>query len=185
MASRSEKFEIKKAELKHKSELLQLYSKVAEISGGIIRNKDEINREYISSFITNSIDHGLILIATIGGKIVGEIHAYTSNIFAFQHILTDLTIVVDPSIQGKGIGRKLFEHFLKNVTSDLTHIKRIELYTREQNERNVKFYQSLGFINEGRQKDKIYISELEFETPLHMAWFNPKYRIKNTKHNNE
>jgi ribosomal protein S18 acetylase RimI-like enzyme len=174
-------FKIQKAELKHKSELLQLYRKVAKISDGIIRNEDEINGDYISDFITNSINSGLILIGTINGKIVGEIHAYTPNIFAFQHILTDLTIIVDPDNQGKGFGRKMFEDFLKKVTTELTHIKRIELYTREHNERNVKFYQSLGFINEGRQKDKIYISELEFETPLHMAWFNPKY--KNTKHN--
>ena len=64
------------------------------------------------------------------------------------------------------------------MTSELTHIKRIELYTREQNKRNIKFYESLGFMNEGRQKDKIFISESEFETPLHMVWFNPNYGIK-------
>lgn len=171
-------FEIKKAELKHKSELLHLYSEVAEISDGIIRKGDEINEDYISDFLTNSLENGLILIGIINGKIVGEIHAYTPRIYAFQHILTDLTIIVDPNNQGKGFGRKLFEKFLEIVTTDLTHIKRIELYTREYNERNVKFYESLGFINEGRQKDKIFIAKSEFETPLHMAWFNPNYGIK-------
>ena len=60
----------------------------------------------------------------------------------------------------------------------MPHIKRIELYTREHDKRNVKFYESLGFVNEGRQKDKIYISKTEFQTPLHMAWFNPSYGIK-------
>ena len=55
------------------------------------------------------------------------------------------------------------------------------MYTREEDKRNVKFYESLGIINEGRQKDKIYISKSEFETPLHMAWFNPNYGINNTK----
>ncbi|MEW7279001.1 GNAT family N-acetyltransferase [Aquimarina sp. 2201CG1-2-11] len=105
------KFEIKKAESKHKYELLQLYREVAEISDGIIRNKDEINEEYISNFLTQSIENGLILIGTIGDKIVGEIHAYTPGIYAFQHILTDLTIIVDPNNQGKGIGRKLFDFF--------------------------------------------------------------------------
>lgn len=170
--------EIKYAEIKNKAQLLQLYKKVAEISGGIIRIQDDIKEEYISSFLKNSLDKGLILIATIDGKIVGEIHAYTPDIFAFQHILTDLTIVVHPNNQGKGIGRKLFEKFLKITKTEMPHIKRIELYTREQDKRNVKFYESLGFINEGRQKDKIYVSKSEFETPLHMAWFNPNYGIK-------
>jgi len=168
-------FEIKKAGLEHKAELLQLYSIVAEVSDGIIRNSDEINEAYITDFLIKSIENGLILIATIDGKIVGEIHAYTPKIYAFQHLLTDLTIVVDPNNQGKGIGRKLFQRFLEIVANDLTQIKRIELYTREHNQRNVKFYESLGFINEGRQKDKIFRAESEFETPLHMAWFNPNY----------
>lgn len=171
------KFEIKSGELKNKTELLQLYKRVAKISGGIIRIQEDIKEGYISSFLANSIDKGLILVATIDGKIVGEIHAYTPDIFAFQHILTDLTIVVDPNSQGKGIGRKLFEKFLKIARSEMPHIKRIELYTREHDKRNVKFYESLGFVNEGRQKDKIYISKTEFETPLHMAWFNPNYDV--------
>lgn len=171
-------FTIKKAGIEHKSELLQLYRKVAEISDGIIRNEDEIIEDYISDFLTKSNNNGLILIGMIAEKIVGEIHANTPGIFTFQHILTDLTIIVDPNNQGKGFGRKLFEKFLKIVTSKLTHIKRIELYTREHNERNVKFYESLGFINEGRQKDKIFVSDSEFETPVHMAWFNSNYGIK-------
>jgi len=170
-------FEIKKANFQQNAELLQLYKKVAEISDGIIRNKNEINETYVSDFLTNAVNNGLILVGKINGKIVGEIHAYTPTIFAFQHILTDLTIVVDSSHQGKGIGRKLFETFLNTVTYELTHIKRIELYTREENLRNVKFYESLGFINEGRQKDKIFVSKNEFETPLHMAWFNPNYEL--------
>lgn len=172
------KFEIKNGEIKNKAELFQLYKKVAKISGGIIRTQDDIKEGYISSFLNSSIDKGLILIATINGKIVGEIHAFTPDIFAFQHLLTDLTIVVDPNSQGKGIGRKLFEKFLKITMTEMPHIKRIELYTREHDKRNVKFYESLGFVNEGRQKEKIYISITEFQTPLHMAWFNPNYGVK-------
>ncbi len=139
------------------------------MSHGIIRNRDEINEDYISSFLNSSIENGLILVAILEGRIIGEIHAYTPKIYAFQHILTDLTIVVNPKKQGIGIGRKLFERFLEIVDKDLSHIKRIELYTREHNLRNVKFYESLGFVNEGRQKDKIFISPSRFETPLHMA----------------
>lgn len=156
--------------------MLQLYKKTAEVDDGIIRNTNEVNLQYISQFLENSIDNGHVLIALIHHKIVGEIHAYTPSIYAFQHILTDVTIVVDPNHLRKGIGRKLFELFLEDVKTDLTHIFRIELYTREHNDRNVKFYKSLSFINEGRQKDKIFISNSKFETPLHMAWFNPNYK---------
>ncbi len=166
---------IKPAERSHESRLFELYKRISEIPDGIIRKRDEITRKYISGFLRDSIDRGLILVGLLDHKIVGEIHAYTPNIYAFQHILTDLTVVVDPNYHGQGIGRKLFEQFLKTVKVDFRHILRIELYVREHNERNVNFYKSLGFINEGRQKNKIFNSNSKFETPLHMAWFNPNY----------
>ena len=162
--------EITFANLNDEKELLSLYESVVNISDGIIRQPEEVSVEYIHDFLLKSINNGLILVAKTNEAILGEIHAYTPNLHAFQHILTDLTIVVHADHQGKGIGRKLFERFLKIVTSDLAHIRRIELYTREHNERNVKFYESLGFINEGRQENKIFIGQNQFETPIHMAW---------------
>ena len=168
--------EIKQAEFNQETALLHLYQTIAEISDGIIRNPSEIDLAYIKAFLNNSISNGLILVGVIDDEIVGEINAHTPSIIAFQHIMTDLTIVVNPQFQGMGIGRKLFEYFLETVVAEYNHILRIELYVREHNIRNVKFYESLGFINEGRQKNKIYISDSEFETPLHMAWFNPRYK---------
>ncbi len=158
-----------------KAELLELYREVAKMPDGIIRQPEEINKDYISHFLEPALTNGLILIAIGEGKIVGEIHAVTPPLFAFQHMLTDLTIVVAPSAQGLGIGRKLFEQFLDIVKSDYPTILRVELFTREHNVKNVKFYESLGFVNEGRQERKIFVSENSFHTPLHMAWFNPNY----------
>ena len=167
--------QIIRSEPKHKNQILQLYQGIADIADGIIRCREEITDEYVSGFLNSSISHGLSLVGIIEDNVIGEIHAHTPNIAAFQHLLTDLTIVVDQDHQGKGVGRKLFERFLEIVKTELTHIYRIELYTREHNERNVKFYESLGFINEGGQKDKIFVAPSVFETPLHMAWFNPNY----------
>lgn len=75
--------------------------------------------------------------------------------------------MVNPQYHGQGIGRKLFDHFLKTVKKEYRHILRIELYVREHNDHNVAFYKSLVFTNEGRQKYKIFSSKTKFETPLH------------------
>lgn len=166
---------VKPAELSDESQLFELYKRVSKVPDGIIRKRDEISRNYISGFLRASIDSGLILVGLLDHKIVGEIHAYTPNIYAFQHMLSDLTIVIDPDYQGQGIGRTLFEKFLNKVKVDCRYILRIELYVREQKDQTVSFYKSLGFINEGRQKNKIFSSKSKFETPLHMAWFNPNY----------
>lgn len=155
--------------------LYDLYRVIATIPGGIIREPDEITEAYIEQIVTEATQCGIMLIAREGEKPVGEIHAYTPSLQAFRHILTELTIVVHPDYQGQGIGKLLFQSFLEKVRQDFSHILRVELYTREHNQKNVAFYESLGFQNEGRQADKIMGPEGQLETPLHMVWFNPAF----------
>jgi putative acetyltransferase len=168
--------EIRRANFQDKEQITTLYKRVALVADGIIRHPNEIDDTYISYFLQSSINNGLILVAVIENQIVSEIHAVTPNLFAFQHLLTDLTIVVDPNRQGQGIGRKLFMKFLEVVKTEFPKILRVELFTREHNNRNVQFYKSLGFVDEGRQERKIFLAENNFHTPIHMAWFNPSYR---------
>jgi putative acetyltransferase len=168
---------IRKAGVKDYSQLISLYKEVASKSGGIIRIDDEINFDYVNMFVENSMKKGLSLVAEIESSIVAEIHAYSPEIFAFRHMLSDLTIVVHPEFQNRGIGKKLFTKFLEIVQEEFQHILRIELYVREENTPIVELYESLGFINEGRQKNKILNAESVLETPLHMAWFNPNFKI--------
>lgn len=170
--------EVRKANLNDKGEILVLYKKVSNQHDGIIRNYNEIDEEYILAFMTASIEHGLILVGLIEGKIIAEIHAVTPKLYAFQHLMTDLTIVVDPSFQGQGNGKRIFKQFLHTIETDFSTILRVELFTREDNKKNVKFYEGLGFINEGRQKGKIFVTKNNFDTPIHMAWFNPKFGIE-------
>ena len=151
--------------------LWSLYRKAAELPAGLIRRPSEITRDYLTEVASKCRRNGLQLLATKDNDLVGEIHAYTPDIYAFQHLLTDLSIVVSPDCQGQGIGKQLFTTFLHIVKNEMLHIKRVELFTRSHNVRNVRFYERLGFVNEGAQRDKIYVSEGCYETPLRMAWF--------------
>lgn len=156
--------------------LISLYKDVASESGGIIRTSDEISFDYVNTFIELSLKKGLSLVAIQNDNIVGEIHAYTPEIHAFRHMLSDLTIVVHPEYQRSGIGRTLFKTFLEKVMLEYPHILRVELYVREESTGIIQFYESLGFINEGRHKNKILNAHNDLETPLHMAWFNPGFK---------
>lgn len=166
---------IRKTNIRDYPILIDLYKEVARISGGIIRTDSEIDFDYINMFIENSLKKGLSLVAEKDSEIVGEIHAYTPDILAFRHMLSDLTIVIHPDYQNQGIGKELFKEFLQIIQEEFKHILRIELYVREENTPIVRFYESLGFINEGRQENKILNTSNELETPLHMAWFNPNF----------
>lgn len=167
--------EITFADMGMRDGIKQVHLAVTTIPGGLIRQPNEITDEYIENVILTGSNHGLMLVAREGEDVLGEIHAYTPQLFAFQHLLTDLTIVVHPDHQGKHVGRKLFERFLEIVEKEYPHILRVELYVRRHNTRNVQFYTSLGFETEGVHERKIYTGPGQFETPQQMVWINPGY----------
>ena len=68
-----------------------------------------------------------------------------------------------------------FTRFLDEVQNSYNHILRLELFVRITNTAAIRFYESLGFVQEGAQKDKILNQEGVLETPVAMAWYNPSF----------
>lgn len=157
--------------------LLSLYQAVAQQGDGIIRYPFEIDAEYIQNFAQKSWSTGLALVAEKEDQIVGEIHAFMSDIFASRHMLIGLTIVVHPKSQGQGIGRQLFRQFLNLVKVGRPDIFRIELYVRSHHTKAIALYESLGFQKEGILHDRILTQEHTLQTPWMMAWKNPNFRL--------
>ncbi|CAB9498164.1 Acetyltransferase (GNAT) family [Seminavis robusta] len=194
------------------SDLLYLHQLAAVDPQGLVRQPQEITLEFIvEGFLLPCLQSGIILVAelpveeddnedehdckTKQQRIVGDMHALNpTSPIAFQHLLTDVSIAVLPSVQGQGIGRKLFQDFFHRIP---THIARVELYTLSTNARNVQFYERMGFVNEGTQTNRIFyydcdqtdgkaVQEAEEEdeaaaelrTPIHMAWLNPNFDMK-------
>ena len=159
--------------------LLRLYKQVAETSGGIARQADEVTTEYVTGFVNRSLADGLIIVLENDespGEIIAELHAYKPGIRLFDHVFSDLTFLVDPRFQGKGIGRTIFTIFLDEIVNNRADIGRVELLTGESNARALHLYQSLGFIIEGRfelrgRTDKGY------EADIQLYWQNPNFEF--------
>ncbi|MFA6468586.1 MAG: GNAT family N-acetyltransferase [Bacteroidota bacterium] len=149
-----------------------LYRRVAAVEGGLARKASEITTHYVEDFVSKSINNGTEIVAVTNepGRIIGEIHCYVLAIETFWHVLTDVTIAVDPEYQGKGVGRKLFTELLVDVRDNRPDIHRIELIARESNLRAIAFYESLGFLKEGRLRNRIKRSDGRFEDDIVMGW---------------
>lgn len=153
------------------SAIFQLYKNVARLPGGIAREEDEVDPGYITHFMQQSLNRGLEVVAvTESGRIVGEIHAYPPGIKVFAHAFSDLTIVVDPEFQGKGIGRNMFREFLRIVETEFPDILRVELVVRESNEHALRLYESLGFKVEGNFEYRIKSVDEGYESDVPMGW---------------
>ena len=169
---------IRKTNLSDVKPIFDLYQKVATTNVGLIRTADEITQEYVTDFVQKSIEKGISLVVeNENAKIAAEIHTFPMGIRAFDHILSNATMAVDPAEQGKGIGKKLFEYLLDEIKNHRTDIGRIEVFARETNNRSINLCEKLGFKKEGRLPNRIRLLDGSFETDILMAWINPKFKF--------
>lgn len=172
----TEPFPIRRAVPADRDAILMLYREVAAVEGGIAREPEEITPEYVDAFLKKSLDRGLVLVAeSHPNTVAAEIHAYPSGLRVFHHVLSDLTIVVHPNTQGRGLGKKIFSAFLEEVKTHRRDIKRVELIARESNARGIRLYESLEFAVEGRLEGRIRDRNGRFEADIPMAWTNPNF----------
>lgn len=174
-------YRIRKSSPADSEAVLALYKEVVRRSGGIIRIEKEVTDEYVQSFLEKSLNSGIafhIPHPNQDHSIIAEVHAYKAGLSAFRHILTDLTIVVHPDFQGQGLGKQIFIAFLEEVKAKFPEVLRVELFVREQNTGAIHFYKKMGFLEEGRLKDKILNVDGSLETPIEMTWFNPHFQNK-------
>jgi ribosomal protein S18 acetylase RimI-like enzyme len=160
--------------------IIQLYKAVARIEGGIARLEHEITEEYVKDFILKSLATGLIIVGENPDdpeQLIAEIHAHKVGIKIFDHVLSNLTLVVHPQFQGKKIGRTIFSIFLEEVARNRPDIGKVELFTGENNVRAIALYQSLGFKVEGRMEMRAKTAHHTYEADIPMGWQNPSFEF--------
>ena len=116
------------------------YRRVAANPGGIARLEHEVSAAYVQNFLRQSTADGIASVGTSEtGAVIAEIHAYSPGPYCFSHVLSELTVVVDPSARGNGFGRSIFDEFL---------IKSFELAD------NIVFFCPLNKVFKGVKLDK-------------------------------
>ena len=123
---------------------------------GVVKYEDELADEetYAAQLKKRSEAKGALqIVAERDGVIVGEASLTRFPLRMLRHVGL-LGLGVHPEAQGVGLGRALFESMIdwaRAQTGD-ERILRLELYTRADNHRAIKLYQSLGFVIEGTRR---------------------------------
>lgn len=158
--------------------LWDLYQQVAQFEGGIARKAHEITETYIRHNLTETLRTGVGYVIPHpeqAHQLVAEIHCYALQPSVFQHVLSELTIVVHPQFQGYGLGKQVFSALLHHIQTHRKDVLRVELIARESNAKAIRFYEKLGFRIEGRFEQRIHRPDGGFEADIPMAWFNPEF----------
>jgi putative acetyltransferase len=131
--------------------ILALHRKVAAQPGGLARQPEEVTADYVAHAMSTAADGGVNLVAVDGdGVLCGELHVERMKIAIFAHVLTDLTVAVDPEWQGRGVGSALFRALIDTARTMTPPVGRIELWTGAANLGAQRLYERLGFRIEGR-----------------------------------
>jgi ribosomal protein S18 acetylase RimI-like enzyme len=144
-------FTIRPAAPDDASAILALHRKVAALPGGLAREPGEVTADYVAHAMAAAADGGVNLVAAAtDGVLCGELHVERMKVGIFAHVLTDLTVAVDPDWQGKGVGSALFRILIETARTMNPPVRRIELWTGAANLGAQRLYERLGFKIEGR-----------------------------------
>jgi len=175
--------EIRTATRQDTDAIRKVHRRVARISQGIARTEAELTDAYFAGLFDTVEQVGLMLVAIDEtDQLIAEIHASKSGLRIFDHVLMGLTIVVDPDAQGKGVGKALFRAFLSEVQRVFPEVRRVELESRSSNGASIGLYERVGFVHEGRMRNKTRNADGSFEDSLLMAWYKPETTEKKAEH---
>jgi putative acetyltransferase len=144
-------FAIRPARSDDAAAILALHRRVAAQPGGLARQPEEVTTDYVAHALAASADGGVNLVAVdASGALCGELHVERMKVAIFAHVLTDLTVAVDPDWQGRGVGSALFRALIDTARTMTPPVGRIELWTGAANLGAQRLYERLGFRIEGR-----------------------------------
>jgi putative acetyltransferase len=147
---------------------------IAKVPGRLASLPEEIHDDSVRKMISDLVDHGrgAYLVASLGGAIVGHGLLEPLPLAVTAHVVR-LTLAVHEGHQGQGIGRALMSELLDWARAS-PRVEKVELQVRSSNERAVRLYQSLGFVEEGRKTKRLKLVSGEYIDDIYMAlWVGP------------
>jgi RimJ/RimL family protein N-acetyltransferase len=141
----------------------------AEMPGLLVSRPYELIPENFEKKIVDLSKLGRYVVAEKDGNIIGHALLDPMPLEAISHVFR-LTIVVHPGFLGQGIGTSLMRDLME-WSKQSPRVKKIELLVRASNARAIHLYSKLGFIEEGRFRNRVRLPDDELVDDIAMAWF--------------
>ena len=167
---------IRRGTLEDASNICELYKKVASLyRDSLAQQIDEVTLTYVESIIENACLRGLALLMFKDGNLIGFLKAYTPEFRRKAHVLTNATMMMDPSAVAQGFGAQLLRAYLNEIQKSLRHIRVMELLPYDSNVIGIQLYERMGFVLTATLPKKIRYMDGTFGDQLLMNWTNPDF----------
>ena len=160
---------IRKAKIEDAHVILTAEQEIAETPGYFCSQPSELSEQNVIKTIKSlaESEKGIYLVAEREGKIVGHAFLEPLHLKSICHV-AQLSIGVHHGWQEKGIGTALMEELIA-WAKQATSIEKIELNVRASNNRAIALYMKMGFVEEGRLKNRIKVNENHYIDDVLMA----------------
>jgi len=148
---------------------------------GLVARSDEVDPAAVSRQIefARAAANSLIIVATVpvhhaghdDDEVIGLLTLEGAPLLRLYDVAR-LNMAVTPSQSGKGVGRALIQAACECADAS-GKIRKIELLTRANNERAIRLFTNLGFIEEGRLRARLRRDDGTFLDDVCMARFKP------------
>lgn len=162
---------IRKAKVEDACAIFIAEQEIAVTPGYFCSQPSELRKQNVIKMIEKleKNNQGIYLVAEKDGQIIGHAFLEPLHLNYICHV-AQLTIGVHQGWQEKGIGTALMQHLIDWVLQS-RNIEKIELNVRASNTRAIALYKKMGFVEEGRLKNRIKISNSYYIDDLLMAFY--------------
>ena len=161
---------IRQARVEDAPVLCAAEQEISRAPGLLVSEPDELLPEVFASLIAALRDgSGCYLVAEDEGRIVGHAFLKPMDLRAVRHVFR-LTIVVHPGCSGQGIGTMIMSA-LADWARCAPAVEKVELIVRSTNDRARRLYEKFGFVEEGRFRNRIRLTDGSYIDDVTMAWF--------------
>jgi ribosomal protein S18 acetylase RimI-like enzyme len=127
---------VERAERRDAGEILALQKLAYQSEADLYQDYTILPLTQTLEQIASEFDEQMFLKAVENGRIVGSVRAYQDEGTCYVGRL-----IVHPDAQGRGIGQQLMDA----IEGAFPEASRFELFTGHLSERNIRFYQKLGY----------------------------------------
>lgn len=120
----------------------------------------EQEKELLQQTLQSTRD--LFLVAEMDGQIVGTLTFFCGKRNRNRHV-GEFGMNVMRAYWGKGIGKSMLQHLIK-WAKESGEVRKINLRVRSDNERAIRLYNGLGFVEEGVLRREICIAGQFYDT---------------------
>jgi len=141
----------------------------AAMPGQLLSTPEELDLRAFESKIARAVGLGTYVVAEVDGVVRAHALLDPMPLASVRHVYR-LTVVAHPRYTGQGLGTALISH-LQGWARSHPEIGKVELLVRSTNTGALKLYSRMGFVEEGRLRDRVHLADGTFIDDIAMAWF--------------